>query len=122
MRGPLGFLVAVASVVLLVLVVGLALAPRGEWVSVVFGAGMAGLFQLLAYWLFSVQLFPDRPLAGYAGGMIVRFVVVGLTALVAVMFSGLAPIATLLSLLAVFFVTSVVEPVFHRTVLIRKAE
>jgi hypothetical protein len=49
--------------------------------------------------------------------MLGRFVLVGLVAFVALPLAGLPPVATLLSLVAVLFLTTLLEPLFLSTAL-----
>jgi hypothetical protein len=67
--------------------------------------------QVAGFWLFSVWALPDRPVVAHGVSMLVRLVAVGLVALVWVPRSGAPAGPTLLSLVAVFFLTMLVEPI-----------
>lgn len=111
------YAIAAAAAALLVLLAGLVLAGPAGRGGVAVGAAAAFVFQAAGFWLFAERLFPGRPALVYVLGMLGRFVLVGLVAFVALPLAGLPPVATLLSLVAVLFLTTLLEPLFLSTAL-----
>lgn len=99
---------AVAAVIALI---GLGLAPQYSD-GVLAGAGMAAAVQVAVFWLFFVWLFPDRGWHGYGLGLLVRLAVFAVAAFVVIPRAGLPFAATLFSLVGVFWLTTMLEPVF----------
>lgn len=89
---------------------GLVAAPAraGVWA----GAVLAFAFQTVAFWALFVGFFPRRRLVAHLLGMLGRFAVFGVAALVWVPLWGLPPAPTLFALVTVFFATTLVESVF----------
>lgn len=81
---------------------------RGVW----FGAGTAFLVQAGIFWGLLVRADVSRVGVAHAIGVLLRFVSVGILAFLVVPAMQLPPAATLLSLVAVFFVTTLLEAVF----------
>lgn len=94
-----------------VTVAGGAMAP-GSRDGVAVGALLAALTQAAAFWTFAVWLFPGRLWEGYGLGMLARMVVFGVAALWAVPALGMPFAPTLFSLATVFWLTTMVEPLF----------
>ena len=86
-------------------------AGRAVWL----GVGTAFTVQVALFWLLFVLLLPGQPLLAYLLGVTARFVVLGSMALVVLPLSGLPVTPTLLSLVLVFFVSTLYEPLFLRT-------
>lgn len=111
MSRPGVFVALVAGVALLVALAGAALAgPRaatGVWV----GAAVGGLFQLLSFGAM-LALFPGRQMLAFGLGMLGRFALVAVVALVVLPRSGLAAAPTLFALVTVLFATTLLEPLF----------
>jgi hypothetical protein len=70
--------------------------------------------QVAAFWLLSVWALPGRPVLAHGMAMLLRLVVLGFVAVLWVPRSGLPAAPTLLSLVAVFFLTMLVEPIALR--------
>jgi hypothetical protein len=102
-----------ALIAMLVWLVGAFFAPASRE-GVAIGAGAAFAFQSLAFWLLAGVLYPDKPALIYGLGMVGRFLLLAGVALYVVPTFGLAPIATLFSLVVTLFATTLVEPVFLR--------
>lgn len=86
-------------------------AREGVWA----GVAVAFACQTIVFWLLFVGIFPDRRVLAHLMGVLGRLLVFALTALVWVPRSGLPPAPTLLSLVAVFFVTTIAESMFVQT-------
>jgi hypothetical protein len=102
---------AVAAVIALI---GLGMAPQYRQ-GVLAGAGMGAVVQVAVFWLFFVWLYPDRGWHGYGLGLLVRLAVFAVAAFVVVPQAGLPLAATLFSLVGVFWLTTLLEPVFLKT-------
>lgn len=112
MRKPhLVFAALVAAVTALVIVAGGPMAGPAGREAVTTGALLGGIFQAAAF-LALATLFPDRGAVVFGVGMLGRFLVVALAALVLVPVAGLTPAPTLFALVSVLFGTSLIEPVF----------
>ena len=70
------------------------------------------LVQVAVFWIFFVWMYPDRGWHGYGLGLLVRLAVFALAAFVLVPRAGLPFAATLFSLVGVFWLTTMMEPVF----------
>lgn len=102
------------AVAALVAVAGLRMAPRfGE--GILAGAAIGVTVQVAVFWIFAVWLYPGRGWHGYGLGLLVRLAVFGLAAFVVVPRAGLPMAATLFSLVGVFWLTTVMEPLFLKT-------
>ena len=110
---------AIAGLALVVLVAGAAtllIAPSSR-PAVWFGAGLAYAVQLAAFAI--LLLVKDNPqlfVMGWIGGMVVRFVTVGMTVLLLVRTEFLPKRPTMLSLIGFVFVLTILEPLFLRRV------
>jgi hypothetical protein len=93
---------------------GVGMAPRFRD-GILVGAGIAAVVQVAVFWLFFVRLYPGRGWHGYGLGLLVRLVVFGLAAFVVVPRAGLPLGATLFSLVGVFWLTTMMEPLFLKT-------
>lgn len=98
----------------LVAAVGLGLAPRYRD-GVLAGAGIGAAVQVGVFWLFFVWLYPGRAWHGYGLGLLVRLAMFALAAFVLVPAAGLPLAATLFSLVGVFWLTTMLEPLFLKT-------
>ena len=77
-----------------------------------FGAGAAFLVQAGIFWFLLVRADVRRIGVAHGVGVLLRFVSVGMLAFLVIPAMQLPPAATLLSLVTVFFVTTLLEPVF----------
>lgn len=107
MRGALLYTLVTAIAALVAALVG----GERAWA----GASLAFLVQVATFWVLFVWLFPHRKMLAHGLGVLGRFVVFGAVALVAVPLLGLTPAHTLFALVAVFFVSTVFEPLFLQT-------
>jgi hypothetical protein len=98
----------VASVVT---VAGGAMAPTARG-AVAVGAFLAAATQAGSFWIFSAWLFPGKMWEGYGLGLLARMAVFGVVALWAVPALGMPFGPTLFSLATVFWLTTMVEPLF----------
>lgn len=104
-----------------VVAVGLAVGGMGslarpEWrAGVWLGAAVGVAAQVLLFWTMFLWLFPGRRLLAHGLGMIARLMVFAMVALLLLSAPAGAAAATLFALVAVFFVSTVLEPVFLRT-------
>lgn len=96
------------------------IAGAGAWPSVAVGVVLAWAMQVALFWALAVWLFPGRMALVYGLGMAGRFAVLGVTAFFVVPLSGLAPEATLFSLVAVMFATTLLEPLVLRDTLVAR--
>ena len=107
-----GFARVAAAVTVVILVFGLLLAGPGGWTAVAVGTSAGYLFQAGTFWLFAVMLFPAQPLLVFGLGMAGRMLLVVTMAFLVVPVMGLPAAPVLFSLVSVFFVTALLEPVF----------
>jgi hypothetical protein len=107
------YLLLASGVTLLTIAVGSVLVGPGESVGVIAGAGLGLLVQAGVVWIFGVLLFPARRLLLLGFGMATRLFCVVLVALVASPL-GLPLAPTLFTLVAVFFLTTLLEPVLFQ--------
>lgn len=114
-RRALTFSAVAAAIALAVALVGAALVPAEARRGVYVGAVIALVSQLFFFWLVAVWLFPGRAGLAYGLGMLGRMFVFGVVALVVVPKLALGVGPTLFSLVGVFWVTTMVEPLFLRT-------
>ena len=106
------YTVAAAVAAVLVLTVGRTMTSgEAAWSGVKVGVAIGVMVQVAGFWLLSVWALPNRPVLAHGAGMMTRLVVVGFVALALVPRSGLPAAPTLLSLVGVFFLTMLVEPV-----------
>lgn len=99
------------AVAALVAAAGQVMDPRYRG-AVAAGALAAALVQVASFWTFAVWLFPGRMWEGYGLGLLVRLAVFGVAAFWAVPALGLPFAATLFALAGVFWVSTMVEPLF----------
>ncbi|HEX2095537.1 MAG TPA: hypothetical protein VHG28_24285 [Longimicrobiaceae bacterium] len=109
-RGML-FLVWVVAVTLLVVWMGARLAGPAARTGVAMGAGIGSVFQVLSFWMM-LALFPGRQLLAFGLGMVGRFGLVAVVALLVLPVAGLPAAPTLFALVAVLFATTLLEPLF----------
>lgn len=105
------FAVLVAAVTLLVIAGGMPMAGESGHGAVQTGALLGGVFQLFTFVLL-IMLLPGKMLLASGLGMLGRFAVVALAALLVVPVAGLPAAPMLLALVSVLFGTAVLEPVF----------
>ncbi len=110
----LRYTAAALAAAALVAAVGLALAPRFRD-GVLAGAAIGAAVQVMVFWLFFVWLYPGRAWHGYGLGLLVRLAMFALAAFVLVPAAGLPLAATLFSLVGVFWLTTMLEPLFLKT-------
>lgn len=80
--------------------------------GVLFGVATAFLVQAGIFWGLMMRADVKRVGVAHAIGVLVRFASVAMLAFLVIPAVGLSPAATLLSLVTVFFVTTLLEPVF----------
>lgn len=114
MKRGLTYTAAALAVAAVIALIGLGLAPQYRD-GVLAGAALAAVVQVAVFWLFFVWLFPDRGWHGYGLGLLVRLAVFSVAAFVVVPRAGLPMAATLFSLAGVFWLTTMLEPVFIKT-------
>lgn len=81
--------------------------------AVVAGAALGAGFQVLVFWAMTA-LFPAQPLLVFGVGMLGRFALLAVAALVIVPLAGWAPAPALMTLVSVLFATTLLEPLFLR--------
>lgn len=115
MRSGVRYTVATAAVALLVALAGAALTTGGERVGVWIGVAVGFAVQVGGFWLLFVGLFPSRPGVAHGVGVLGRFLVVAMVALMWVPLLGVAAAPTLFALVAVLFGSTLLEPLFFPT-------
>lgn len=115
MRGR-AILYALGAVVVtaMVMLVGITLAGPDAREGVLVGGAVALGLQLVIFWLLEVFLFPQRRLLVFGLGMGMRLLAFALAVLVLIPSLGLPLAPTLLTLVAVFVLTNLLEPVIHQ--------
>lgn len=111
MRGGVLYTAVATVLALLVALVGSTVSDGAGRAAVWAGAGAGLVVQLLGFWLFFVVALPKHHALAYVLGMVVRFGFVGLVAFVGIPLLGLPAAPMLFSLVTVFFVTTLAEPV-----------
>jgi hypothetical protein len=111
----LRYTLAALAVAALVVAAGLAFVDAAYRGGVLAGAGIGVAVQVAAFWIFAVWLYPGRMWHGYGLGMLARFAAFAAAAFLVVPRAGLPMAATLFSLVGVFWLTTLVEPVFLKT-------
>ena len=105
-------LAAVAGVAALVGAVSLAVVRPADRGAVAFGVLAAAVWQALVFGA-TVTALPHNRLAAFGVGMLARFLLVAVAALVAVPALKLAMGPALLPMVTVLFATTLIEPVLH---------
>ncbi|MDB4948158.1 MAG: hypothetical protein JWM27_807 [Gemmatimonadetes bacterium] len=85
--------------------------PAGRW-GVLVGVGLGWMVQVASFWVFLVWLYPGRAWIGYGLGLLARFAIFALVAFLVVPRAALPFGPTLFSLVAVFWLTTMLEPAF----------
>lgn len=83
--------------------------------GVLFGAAVAFALQVAVFWTVAVWLFPGKGMLAYGLGLLARMLVFGVVALLVVPAAGFALAPTLFTLAGVFWVTTLVEPLYLKT-------
>lgn len=110
--GPrLSYMLAVCAITAVVVWIGSILVGAGN-VGVYVGAVMAAGFQIAAYSTLGLGVLKEKRFIAFLMQMVGRLAVLGITAFVLVPGLALPPEATLLTLVTVFFATTLIEPVF----------
>lgn len=109
------YTLATAATAAVVGVLGGEVVAREASGAVWVGVGTAFAVQVALFWLLFVLLLPGQPLLAYVLGVTVRFVALGSLAFVVLPLTGLPLAPTLLSLVLVFFVSTLYEPLFLQT-------
>ncbi|CAN5720243.1 hypothetical protein BH23GEM7_BH23GEM7_15790 [soil metagenome] len=104
--------VAVAALAVLL---GIGMVGPGARDGVLVGGSVALALQVASFWLLAVLLFPERRLLAFGLGIALRFLTVGIAALLLVPALALPPAPTLLTLVGVFLLTTLLEPVVLHT-------
>jgi hypothetical protein len=110
----LRYTAAALAAAALVAAAGLRMAPAYRD-GVLAGAAVGVAVQVAVFWVFMVWLYPGRGWTGYGLGLLVRMAVFGLAAFLLVPKLGLPFAATLFSLVGVFWLTTMMEPLFLKT-------
>ncbi|MBW3629488.1 MAG: hypothetical protein KY464_09340 [Gemmatimonadetes bacterium] len=106
------YTVAAALAAVVVVMIGRAMADGdAAWSGVRAGVAIGVAVQVVGFWVLSVWALPTRPVLAHGAGMMTRLLVVGCVALLWLPRTGLPAAPTLLSLVGVFFLTMLVEPV-----------
>jgi hypothetical protein len=106
----LRLLAAVAGIAAVVFLLAALMVPAEQRRAVAIGVGMGAAWQALVLTVTLTALHHNR-LAAFGVGMLARFLLVALAALVAVPALELPPAPVLLSLVTVLFATTLIEPV-----------
>jgi hypothetical protein len=109
MRAALLYLGLASLVAAAAVGVGAYLARPGDLPGVVAGSAVALALQVLIFWIVGLVLYPGRPLVLFSVGAALRLATVFAVFKVAPTF-GLPLAATLLTLVAVFLLTTLLEP------------
>ena len=110
----LRYTAAAFAVALMVAAMGALMAGPAGRGGVYAGAGLALGVQVLVFWLFMVWLYPGRQWLGYGLGLLARFALFGVVAFLVVPHAGLPLAPTLFSLVAVLWLTTMLEPAFFK--------
>jgi hypothetical protein len=110
-RPGVSFALASAVLALLVALAGLGIAGVGVMREVAGGALVGWAVQAALFALCVEWLFPGRLVPAYVVGMLSRLLLIAVAAWIWVPLAGLEAAPTLLSLVAVLFLTTVLEPV-----------
>lgn len=119
MRAVGRYAAAMAAVLLVVGAVGASL-PAAVGRAVWLGAAVAYVAQLLGVIVFSVWLMPDRRLVAHGVEMLWRVLVLGAVALLLLRADAAVTASMLLAMVAFFFVSTVLEPLFLRIELLKR--
>lgn len=114
-RKALGYSLGSALAAVVVGLAGVSIVGLGGAAAVALGAGIGLLVQVLLFWVLFVWAFPTRLMLAYGLGVAGRFVVVGWVALVWAPRSGMSAATILFSLVAVLFLSTLLEPVFLKS-------
>ena len=106
----LKLLASVAGIAVVVFLLASLMVPHEQRRAVAIGVGAGAAWQALVLSVTFTALHHNR-LAAFGVGMLARFLLVALAALVAVPALHLPPAPVLLSLVTVLFATSLIEPV-----------
>jgi hypothetical protein len=109
MRTALLYLGLASLAAVAVLVIGAALVGSGDLSGVAAGSGVALVLQVLLFWIVGLMLFPGRPLVLFSVGALARLATIFAMFKLAPLM-GLPLAATLLTLVAVFLLTTLLEP------------
>lgn len=90
-------------------------AMTGEMAGVTTGVLVALAVQLIIFWGLFVLALPQQATLAHGIGILIRFLAVGVFALMGVPAAGLPPAPTLFSMVACLFVTTLLEPVYLRS-------
>lgn len=105
------FALAAGVVAAVILLIGVAVAGRGGEAGVWAGVILAYLFQVFAIGVMT-GLFPTHRFLVFGAGMVGRLAVMGFVAFILIPNTGVDALPTLVSLVSVFFATTLLEPVF----------
>ena len=111
MGKALKFVLMAVGSTLMVGLTGTVIAAPAAAPAVWLGAGLALVIQSMLVLILFVLVFAGQPLLAHGLGMIARFVAFGLVAMIEVPMLGVPAAPFLFSLVAVFFVTTLLEPV-----------
>ncbi len=105
------YAVAVCAVSAVVVWIG-TLWVGGRNMGIYSGAIMAAVFQIAAFTTLGLGILREKQLIAFLMQMVGRLSVLGITAFVLIPGLSLPPAPTLLTLVTVFFATTLMEPVF----------
>ncbi len=106
------YTLSAALVAAMIAAMGLLMAAPAVRREVLVGTGLGLLVQVAAFWIFFVWVYPEKPWLGYGMGLLARFAVFAVMALLVVPRAGLALAPTMFSLVAVLWLTTMLEPAF----------
>lgn len=112
MRRALGFAAVAGTAAILIGLAADAIASSGSRGAVWLGVGAAFAVQFLFFVGFSVYAFASQPLLAHLLGMFGRFLTLGVMAFIGVPWAGVPAAPFLVSAVAVFFATTLLEPLF----------
>jgi hypothetical protein len=108
------FTAVCALVAALVVLIGGAVVAPPQRDAVRAGAAIGAVVQVAGFWIFAVWLFPGRLWEGYGLGLLARFAAFAVVALWMVPAMGLPLAVTLFAMVGVFWLTTMVEPLFMK--------
>lgn len=115
MRGAWGYTAMAIGVAATVAAAGILAAPATAELVLAAAAVACGV-QLILVWALTNRIDPARRLSAYAAGALARFLAVGGAALLLAPRLGMAAAPPLLAMVAVFFLTTLIEPMVIGTV------
>lgn len=109
------YALAAAAVAAVAVLLGLGLVGTPNREGVLVGGAVGLALQISCFWLLGVVLFPSHRLLVFGLAIVARFVTVGVAAVLLIPALALPPAPTLLTLVSVFVLTTLLEPVVLHT-------